>query len=225
MTGRSFVMYQKESVIEMPSITAQLPRGDLCDSGWFVLFVRSNQEKRTAQRLAEVQVEHFLPCYRSVRQWKDRRVTLELPLFPGYLFVRFPFSERSRVLTLPNVVSLVGSSNSPSVVSEAEINWIRLGIQRGNATPYPHLEVGQRVKIVAGAFSGLQGILLRHHNGARVVVCLQSIARSFAVEVDLGAVALVADPFHAHQNYASGCMIVDRFIRASDSRSGRDSSG
>lgn len=164
---------------------------DLHDPKWFVLFVRSNQEKRIAQRLAECEVEHFLPCYRSLRQWKDRRVFLDMPLFPGYVFVRLPFLERAKVLTLPYVVSLVGSRNSPSVVSEDEINWIKAGIEHGNAVPHPGPAVGQRVRIVAGPLSGMQGLLVRRQNGTRVVICLDSISRSFLVEVDLAALELL----------------------------------
>lgn len=139
----------------------------------------------TVHRLADQEIEHFLPCCRSVRQWKDRRVTLEQPLFPGYVFVRLLFSERMRVVTLPNVVSLVGTKNSPAVISEEEIGWIRLGIQHGNAMPHPHLTIGQRVRIVTGALCGMQGVLVRRHNSTRVVVCLDSISRGFVVEVDL----------------------------------------
>jgi len=155
---------------------------------WFVLFVRCNQEKMTAQRLTEQEVEHFLPCYQSVRQWKDRRVTLEMPLFPGYLFVHLPLIERARVLTLPNVVSLVGNRNSPSEISEQEIAWIKQGIKHGNAMPYPYLKVGQRVVITSGVLSGMQGILVRKQNKTRVVVSLDSISRGFVVEVDIASV-------------------------------------
>jgi len=161
---------------------------------WFVLFVRSNQEKKTAQRLAASGVQHFLPCYPSVRQWADRRVTLEMPLFPGYVFVHLPFLERAKALTLPNVVSLVGGRNSPSVVSEEEINWIKMGIEHGNALPHPTLAAGDRVRIVAGSLSGMQGILLRRQNNTRVVVCLDSISRSFVVEVNLDAIEPVLAP-------------------------------
>ncbi|HZU32129.1 MAG TPA: transcription termination/antitermination NusG family protein, partial [Candidatus Angelobacter sp.] len=85
---------------------------------WFVLYVRANQEKKTALRLSGNDIEHFLPCYQSVRQWTDRRVTLEMPLFPGYIFVRLPFIERMKALTLPNVVEMIGSKSAPSIVSE-----------------------------------------------------------------------------------------------------------
>ena len=158
---------------------------DLNSPNWFVLFVRANQEKMTAQRLLGFQVEHFLPCCRSVRQWKDRRVTLDMPLFPGYIFVRLPFLERMKVLSLPNVVGLVGSKSSPSIVSPEEIDSIRRGVEFGNAAPHPLLAVGQRVAIVSGVLRGMQGILLRAQNNTRVVISVDSIARSFAVEVDI----------------------------------------
>jgi transcription termination/antitermination protein NusG len=158
---------------------------DVQSPNWFVLFVRANQEKKTAQRLASYEVEHFLPCYRSVRQWKDRRVVLDMPLFPGYVFVRLPFLDRMKVLTLPNVVGLVGNKNAPSLISPEEIDGIRRGIEFGNAAPHPPLATGQRVMITSGALSGIQGILVRAQNSTRVVVAVAPIARSFTVEVDI----------------------------------------
>ena len=97
---------------------AQQPR-------WYVLFVRSNQEKRVADALGGRDVEHFLPCYKSVRQWKDRRVTLEIPLFPGYVFLRLSLAERAKALTVSNVVSLVGNRNQPSSTPAARSSWPR----------------------------------------------------------------------------------------------------
>jgi transcription antitermination factor NusG len=158
---------------------------ELSHPSWFVLSVRANQEKKTAQRLASHEIEHFLPCYRSVRQWKDRRVILEMPLFPGYVFVHLPFAERVRVLSLPNAVGLIGSKSAPSIVSASEIDCIRRGVEFGNAAPHPALAEGQHVVITDGVLRGMQGILLRCQNNTRVVVAIDSIARSFAVEVDI----------------------------------------
>jgi len=160
-------------------------RFDFSNPNWFVLSVRANQEKKTVLRLANQQIEHFLPCYRSVRQWKDRRVTLEMPLFPGYVFVHLPYSERVRVLSLPNVVGLIGSKNAPSIVSADEIDCIRRGVEFGKAEPHSALVEGQHVIITDGVLHGMQGILLRNQNNTRVVVAIDSIARSFAVEVDI----------------------------------------
>lgn len=171
----------------------------LRDPQWFVLFVRSNQEKKTAQRLAGYQIEHFLPCCRSLRQWKDRRVTLEVPLFPSYVFVRLPLIERARVLSLPHVVSLLGTKNAPSAVSEEEIAWIRRSVEYGEVAPHPYLTVGQRVIITTGILSGMQGILVRKQSKTRVVVALDSIARAFVVEVDPAWVEPLDQPWPMKQ--------------------------
>lgn len=165
-----------------------LPPFDSFLPQWFVLFVRTNQEKITASRLDHLQIEHFLPCFRSLRQWKDRRVTLDVPLFPGYVFVHLPHAERMRVLTLPNVLYFVGSGSSPAVITDEEIAWIGRGLQAGNAVPHECLSKGQRVVITSGALAGLKGILVRKVNNTRVVVSLDSIGRAFAVEVNLESV-------------------------------------
>jgi transcription antitermination factor NusG len=168
-----------------------LPPFDSFLPQWFVLFVRTNQEKTTAARLDHLQIEHFLPCFRSLRQWKDRRVTLEMPLFPGYVFVHLPHAERMRVLTLPNVLYFVGSGNSPAVLTDEEIAWIGRGLQSGNVAPHECLNEGERVVITSGALAGLKGILVRKINNTRVVVSLDSIGRAFAVEVDIESVRVL----------------------------------
>jgi len=162
---------------------SQLNSADFTVSKWYAVFVRSNQERQVASYLNGLHIEHFLPCYTSVRQWKDRRVKLEMPLFPGYLFVRLPLQERMKVLTIRPVVALVGKKNLPSPISDDEIAGIRAGIEHGNAEPFEYLEAGQRIVITDGVMSGMEGILLTLRSRARVVISLQSIGRAFVVEV------------------------------------------
>ena len=157
---------------------------ELSQPHWYALYVRCNQERMVARGLAGRGVEHFLPCYESVRQWKDRRIKLEVPLFPGYVFVRAPLQERTAVLSVPNVVLLVGTAKGPSPISEQEISWIRRGIEHGRAQPHEYLKVGQRVLITEGAMSGLEGILVSRRNRSRIVVALDSFLRAFVIEVD-----------------------------------------
>lgn len=110
---------------------------------------------------------------------------LQLPLFPGYVFVNIDLADRMKVLTLPNVVGLVGSRNSPSIVSPEEIDRIKRGVEFGNAAPHSAFVVGQRVLITEGALQGMSGSLLRSGNNTRVVISIDSIARSFVVDVDI----------------------------------------
>lgn len=151
---------------------------------WYALFVRTNQEKMVENHLCHRAVEYFLPCFTSVRQWKDRRVKLMIPLFPGYVFARVSLAERLKVLTIPNVLSLVGTKNAPSMVPDAEIEWIKRGVADGNARPHPYLRVGDAVVIRVGAMAGMEGTLVGTQNSTRVLICIPSIYRAFTVEVD-----------------------------------------
>jgi transcription antitermination factor NusG len=154
---------------------------------WYVLFVRSNQEKRVAQHLESRGVEHFLPLWETVRQWQDRKVKLANPLFPGYIFVRLSLVDRLKALLVPNVVNLVGTKNAPALISEEEIEWIKRGVTHGKAEPHPYmgtLKAGTPVTIKTGPMKGMKGVLARIQNSMRVLVLIDSISRAFAVEVD-----------------------------------------
>ena len=152
---------------------------------WYASYTSARHEKRVAAELQARHVEHFLPLYSSARRWKDRRVTLDLPLFPGYVFVRIALRDRLRVLTIPSVARLVGFDGLPAALPDTEIETLRSGLsERRRATPHPFLTVGRPVRIVAGPFAGLQGFLQRRKSALRVVVSLHLIQQSVAVEVD-----------------------------------------
>jgi len=174
-------MDNERSVEQRSGTDSSIPR-------WYALFVCSNQERRVAECLGSLSIEHYLPCYTSIRQWKDRRVKLSMPLFPGYLFVHLPLRERMRVLNIRQVVSLIGKKDTPSAISDEEITGIKTAVQDGNAEPHEYLEVGQRVVIIDGVMRGMEGILLNMRSRARVVISLQSIGRAFVVEVSASCV-------------------------------------
>lgn len=152
---------------------------------WYAAYTSANHEKRVAKQLEERAVEHFLPLYRSVRRWSDRRVQIDLPLFPGYVFVRMALRDRLHVLQIPSVVRLVGFNGPPTALPDEEMDTLRSGLsQRLRAEPHPFLTVGRRVRITSGPLKGAQGILVRRKNTYRVVLSLDLIARSVAVEVE-----------------------------------------
>jgi transcription antitermination factor NusG len=159
---------------------------------WYAVYTSANHEKRVAEQMAQRSVEHFLPQYGSVRRWKDRRVLLDLPLFPGYVFVRLALRDRLRVLKIPSVVRLVGFGGEPAALPDEIVIRLREGLVGGlRAEPHPYLNVGKRVRLVRGALSGTEGILLRKKGRIRVVVSIELIARSVSVEVDLADIAPV----------------------------------
>ena len=152
---------------------------------WFAVYTTSRHEKRVAEHFGRRAIEHYLPIYRSKRRWKDgSRVTLDLPLFPGYIFARIRRNERVRVLEVPGVLWIVGKSGTePTPLPEFEIETLRAALDPLSVEPYPMLAVGQRVRIRTGALAGIEGIVVRRKNSFRVVITLELIMQSIAVEV------------------------------------------
>lgn len=160
---------------------------------WYAVYTCAKHEKRVAAELGARKVQHFLPLYSSVRRWKDRRVQLELALFPGYVFVRLALRDRLQVLQIPSVVRLVGFGGLPTALPDVEMEILREGLCQGlRAEPHPFLTIGRRVRITAGPFAGLEGVLKRKKSNLRVVVSLELIQRSVAVDVDAADVQGVA---------------------------------
>lgn len=151
---------------------------------WYAVYTCVHREKHVAAQFAVRGIDHYLPLYESVREWSDRRVKLQMPLFPGYLFVSTALRERLRVLTVPGVVSLVSSAGQPLPLEPEVIERLRACIQRVAAQPYPYLPVGQPVSICSGPLKGWKGVLLRHKSGARVVISIDLIERAFVADVD-----------------------------------------
>jgi transcription antitermination factor NusG len=152
---------------------------------WYATYTHARHEKKVAQQLEERHIEHFLPVYRSVRRWKDRRKELDLVLFPGYVFVRLSLADRLRVLQLPGVVRFVSFNGQPAALLGTDIEALRNGLTHGvRAEHHPYLTAGRRVKVVHGPLAGAQGILVRTKTNCRVVISIDAIMRSVSVEID-----------------------------------------
>lgn len=161
---------------------------------WYAAYTRANHERRVADQLAERGVEHFLPQYESVRKWKDRKVRLQMPLFPGYVFVHLALQNRLNVLHVPGVACLVGFGGRPVAVPEEEFAKIRGFLKKELcAEPHPYVKVGRRVRVRSGPLEGMEGIVLRRKNGCRLVISIELIQRAMAVHVDLADVETVSD--------------------------------
>jgi len=166
------------------SLARELPASYL-EERWYAAYICANHEKRVAKQLEERAVEHFLPLYRSVRRWNDRRVHIDVPLFPGYVFARLALRNRLRVLQIPSVVRLVGFNGAPTPLGDGEVESLRRALAQGvRAEPHPFLTVGRRVRITAGPLAGYEGILVRRKGNLRVVLSVDLIQRSILTDVD-----------------------------------------
>jgi transcription antitermination factor NusG len=182
---------------------ADTTRKFLTESGafsWFALQVRSRYESTVLTLLQKKGYESFLPTYRCRRRWSDRIKELELPLFPCYLFCRFNPQNRLPILTTPGLISIVGVAKVPTPIEEAEIAALRTLVSTDvPRQPWPYLQIGQRVKIQYGALYGLEGILVEFRGRHRMVLSVNLLQRSVAVEIDI---AWVADHHPNHSTRA-----------------------
>jgi len=153
--------------------------------GWFAAYTVCRHEKRVAQHLDQRGIEHYLPLYKLKRNWRDGSIgAVDLPLFPGYLFVRMNRTLRLAILNVPGIVTIVsGTGGEPARLADTAINALRSGVKSGTVAPHPLLTIGDRVMIRSGALAGMEGILAKKKSGLRVVLTIEQIMQSISIEV------------------------------------------
>jgi transcription antitermination factor NusG len=156
-----------------------------CGDRWYAAYTRANHERKVSSQLKVKLIDHYLPVYRSIRNWKDRKVNLEMPLFPGYVFVRMALQDRFEVLSVTGIACLVSFNGIPAEIPEQELEVLRTSINAGyRVAPHPYLETGHQVRVRYGPLAGLAGIVVRQKGVARFVISVNLIQRAVAVELD-----------------------------------------
>jgi transcription antitermination factor NusG len=151
---------------------------------WYVAYTCARHEKKVADQLELHKIDYYLPLYSVRHQWNRRYVQVQLPLFPGYVFVKIASAEWLHVLNLPSVVHFVGPKGKPSALADSEIEVLRNSLSVRRAEPHPYLSIGRRVRVRSGPLRGLEGVIVRSQNKSRMIVSIDSIARSVAFELD-----------------------------------------
>jgi transcription antitermination factor NusG len=165
--------------------TPRVSPEEQCVLNWYALYTSPRHEKKVAGQIEQRGISCFLPRYRSVRRWKDRQKELELPLFPGYVFVQTALQNKLRVLQIPGAVRLVTFGGKPAALADADIETLRNRLSNsGRVEPHPYLRTGRRVRVRSGPMRGLEGIIQRRKDRCRVVFSIDLIMRSVVVEVD-----------------------------------------
>jgi len=164
--------------------------GAVPDGAWVAIQVQSNAERNVDLGLKQRGYESFLPLYKIRRQRSHGSVTLELPLFRGYLFCRWAAFNPDRIVAIPRVVRIIGNGRTPIPVDECEITALQTISRAGVAAkPWPFLRVGQHIQVVAGPLRGAEGSILRLKDEWRLVVSVNLLQRSVAAEIDRNCIA------------------------------------
>jgi len=167
--------------------------GSRAVSWWHALYTRHQHEKVVAQALLSKGFDVFLPQYRAVHRWKDRRKEVLLPLFPNYVFIYGGLDRMLNIVTTPGVHSLVTWGARPAEIPTEEIEAVRRLVNSPlQIEPHPFLKCGDRVRIKSGPLEGIKGILVRKTRGVRLVLSVEMLSQSAAVEVDIKIVERVS---------------------------------
>lgn len=155
------------------------------NAAWHVVHTRHQHEKAVAEILTNNGFEVFLPLHFALHRWADRIKRVSLPLFPCYVFLRGGLDKRIQIVKTPGVHGIVTAGGQPGVVPEEEILGIRRAVENFLAAePYPYLNVGDRVRVTSGPLLGIEGILIRKQDHLKIVLSVEMLGRSIAVEID-----------------------------------------
>jgi len=152
---------------------------------WFALQVKPRFEKNAAFLLTEKGFDVFLPLSSCRRQWRHKVVTLELPLFPGYLFCRFNPNNRLLVLTTMGVSGVVTVSRVPACIPDVEIENVRRVVEHGRSLKAMPYVSGQTIRVLDGPLRGVEGVVVSAKKKNRIVVSINLLQRSVSAEIEL----------------------------------------
>ncbi|MGH9357004.1 MAG: transcription termination/antitermination protein NusG [Terriglobia bacterium] len=152
---------------------------------WYALYTRHQHEKRVAEVLVSKQFHVFLPLYEATHRWKDRLQDLSLPLFPSYVFIRGGLDRQLHIMTTPGVHSIVTSAGRALKIPEEQIDAVRRMVDGPlHVEPHPFLKCGDTVRVMSGPLQGIEGILVRKKNLTRLVLTVDMLMKSVAIEID-----------------------------------------
>lgn len=162
-------------------------------ANWYALYTRHQHEKAVARHLEQMGFEVFLPLYREVHQWKDRRKSVVLPLFPCYVFFSGDLGRRFEILNTPGVFSLVCTGAKAGIIPAAELDAVRRAMTNPlSLEPHPFLQCGQRIRVHSGPLAGIEGIVVRKKDSLRIVISVEMLRRSVSIEVKEAVVERVS---------------------------------
>ncbi len=154
---------------------------------WYVVYTRCHHEARVAGHLAQRSFTVVFPKHKTWSRRKDRRKVIDVPLFPGYLFVQTePFPQRfARMLETPGLARILGNGNGPEQVAPSEMQSLIILLSSDRVLePHPYFEEGDEVIVVSGPLKGAIGhILATRPNKRKLVISVELLGRSVAVHL------------------------------------------
>jgi transcription antitermination factor NusG len=186
LTGRSATHVAQISSGILPIVQA---------GNWHALYTRHQHEKAIAKTLSNRGFTVFLPLYGTVRLWRNRPQSLQLPLFPCYVFIQGGMDRQLQIMNTPGVCNIVSCGGQPAIVPPDEIAATRRILENpSRVEPHEFLRTGDRVAVTSGSLLGVEGVLVRIKGIYRLVVSMEMLGRSASVEIDVSRVRRIGQP-------------------------------
>jgi transcription termination/antitermination protein NusG len=174
----------RSNLLVMPELLS-VPR-------WYAAYTFPRHEKVVSEQLKQKSIETYLPLFERQSRWKDRIARVQLPLFPSYVFLKIPLKDRLRVFQISGILRLVGFQGHPTPLEEGEIEALRNYLSYRRAEPHPYVAIGKRVRVSAGPLAGVEGVVVRRKGKMRIIVSIDSIQRSVALDLEAADVRSIA---------------------------------
>lgn len=165
---------------------------------WYAIYSRSRAEKKVHAELERQSIECFLPLQKKLRQWKDRKKWVEMPLIPGYCFVHVSRQEYDKVLQTDNVVCYVRFEGKAAEIRERQIEDLKKMIRQNDfevEITHENFRPGKKVEIIQGALMGLQGELTEIRGKRKFLIRIEQIEQNFVVEVPVEYLSAIPEVF------------------------------
>jgi len=162
---------------------------------WIALYTRPRRERSVASQLRKAGIRSYVPVRYEVRQWSDRKKTVELPLLPSYVLVQLDPSQYHRVFQADGVVRVVTFHKRVAVIQQSEVDVLRR-IERANQPMFASsilFRANEEVQIIVGPFAGLRGKIIRAAETCRVALEIQELSFAFLVEVPCTCIERLSD--------------------------------
>mgnify|MGYP001198578203 FL=1 len=163
---------------------------------WYVVYTRSRAEKKAYAELLALDIEAYLPTQRKLRQWSDRKKWVDMPLFPGYIFVHITNKDYDKTLKINNIVSFVRFEGKAAIVSNSQIESIKqIANQTIHEVDISHqlFNEGDQVQVTSGPLIGLKGSLISYRGKKRVAVIINQLSISLLVEINVDSLEKIKE--------------------------------
>ena len=165
---------------------------------WYVLYTKSRCENIVREGLMKKSIEAFLPKIKVASKRRDRKIVLDVPLFPGYLFVKTGLDANHYldVVKTAGVVHFIGNMDGPIPVREETISSLQIMVASGGPIlTGGKLKKGDRVIVVRGPLTGVIGSFVRYRGKNRVIVHVEALGQFAGVDIDVDDVESLPEIF------------------------------